>query len=588
MRCQYNEKNILQIEKHLDEDLLSMITITLKAHFQGARIDCQFKAQAGKQFCIFHDPVAYQTQMPRITRRFMQMVRKGQRVFVGYHLGYVSFRTEKPLKVAMPLSHFHGASLFEGDFESIELSGAVFHEDVYFRSTRERGGFMGQALFVKTEFHEMVTYESICFHQRPLFLEASFKGATFIGTNFLNGANFTRATFEWGADFTAIRSNGYMDFSYARLSRTSFEGALFCQEARFTGADFASANFEGATFEEKAFFDKAVFFIQCDFVKASFHEYADFSCCQFHEALFMNAQFAKEAVFNESVFGTVSFEQTSFDSVWFHEVIFAELCIMAAHFERLGNFDRTLFNRDTIEPSVLDWAEMSNPCLTVFDGATVGPNGEVRFVLPIEYEERNKVEKNLGIDHVSFRNAQVERFNFQNVEWSKIEGRRAIVEEALMGKPLFEYLTPQQVQEVYARLRANLEKALRYAEAGDFFVGEMEMRRLQLKGGRRFLPPLLNIPAWAVLNIYRLLAVYGESLVWPAYWAILTIFLFGLIRMLIQPTSGSQLGDYYMQSVMAFFQMRSEPGVDVFERLVSVPILGSLFIALRRKFERRP
>jgi uncharacterized protein YjbI with pentapeptide repeats len=588
MRCQYNEKNILQIEKHLDEDLLSTITITLKAHFQGAKIDCQFKAQAGKQFCIFHDPVAHQTQMPRITRRFKQMVKRGQRVFVGYHLGYVSLTAEKPLKVAMPLCHFHGESLFEGDFESIELSGAVFHKEVHFRSTREQGGFMGQALFFRTDFRESVTYESICFHQRPLFLGASFKAAYFIGTNFLNGANFGRTTFEWGADFTAMRSNGYMDFSYAMLSRTSFEGALFSQEARFTGADFACVDFEGATFEEKAYFGKALFYFQCNFTKTSFHEYADFSCCQFHEAIFRNAQFAKGAVFSESVFGTVSFEETSFDSVWFHEAIFAELCIMAAHFERLGSFDRTLFNRDTIEPSVLDWAKMSNPCLTWFDGATVGPNGEVRFIQPTEYNQRNKVERNLGIDHVSFRNAQVERFNFQNVEWSKLEGRRAIVEEALMGKPLFEYLTPQEVQEVYARLRANLEKALRYAEAGDFFVGEMEMRRLQLKGGRKLLPPLSNIPAWAVLNIYRLLALYGESLVWPVYWVILTIFLFGFVRMLIQPISGSQLGDFYMQSVMAFFQMRSEPGVDVVERLVSVPILGSLFIVLRRKFERRP
>ena len=40
--------------------------------------------------------------------------------------------------------------------------------------------------------------------------------------------------------------------------------------------------------------------------------------------------------------------------------------------------------------------------------------------------------------------------------------------------------------------------------------------------------------------------------------------------------------------VAAFFQLRSPDfWADVLERMVSIPILGSLFIALKRKFERK-
>jgi hypothetical protein len=48
------------------------------------------------------------------------------------------------------------------------------------------------------------------------------------------------------------------------------------------------------------------------------------------------------------------------------------------------------------------------------------------------------------------------------------------------------------------------------------------------------------------------------------------------------------LFDGFVDSFAAFFQFpRSESNIDTIERIVSIPILGVAFLALRRKFERK-
>ena len=72
-----------------------------------------------------------------------------------------------------------------------------------------------------------------------------------------------------------------------------------------------------------------------------------------------------------------------------------------------------------------------------------------------------------------------------------------------------------------------------------------------------------------VLGLAGLRLVVGE----PSEWR------------LCQPLS---VEESLVRSLASFFQLRSTTlWTDILERLVSIPILGVLFIALRRKLERR-
>jgi uncharacterized protein YjbI with pentapeptide repeats len=375
-----------------------------------------------------------------------------------------------------------------------------------------------------------------------VFIRATFNGsAWFPGVTFSEGTNFYNTTF-----------NKYASFLGAGFGRgAEFEQVIFNEDAVFLGTRFIGiARFRSAEFNGTA-----------DFVGAEFHTDAEFG----------------EATFSRNVY--------------FQGALFMGSLFMRARFEGLAVFDRTVFQRDTTRSSNL--AQLvdreTNPEIPVtrFDGAIVGQNAEVRFIQPREQKEGKM--RNFAIDRVSFLNVDLERFNFQDVEWGTYEGRRVVIEEVLMGKPPFEDVTPEKVRQIYARIRTNQEKALRYAEAGDFFVGEMEVRRkaLEDRGSRVW-------PERFALWVFKWLSYYGESIFRPSSAALTAIvFFMGLRLVLNEPseicvTEPVSWQESTWRSLAAFFQLRSSNlWTDIAERLISIPILGTLFIALKRRLERR-
>lgn len=182
------------------------------------------------------------------------------------------------------------------------------------------------------------------------------------------------------------------------------------------------------------------------------------------------------------------------------------------------------------------------------------------------------------------------------------------------------------IAQLYRRLRDNYEVNKRYAEAGDFFIGEMEILRQyrtvhtredkttspQTPGQTVEKRPLSDPYRVLLLEPYRFLAVYGGSIKRPAVFALLIVLALTLVRpplpsMLLSalpfpqspvvaadanlPTNATAIinatWNAFQESVFAFFQLRAEETIDLFERLLSIPILGLLFIAIRRKLERR-
>jgi hypothetical protein len=75
-----------------------------------------------------------------------------------------------------------------------------------------------------------------------------------------------------------------------------------------------------------------------------------------------------------------------------------------------------------------------------------------------------------------------------------------------------------KVERLYRHLKQNYESQRDYGRAGDFYYGEMEMKRRQLN-------PLGQIPFW----IYRILSGYGESYPRALFWLVVMWLLFAVL-----------------------------------------------------------
>lgn len=150
-----------------------------------------------------------------------------------------------------------------------------------------------------------------------------------------------------------------------------------------------------------------------------------------------------------------------------------------------------------------------------------------------------------------------------------------------------------------------------YEEAGQFFVKEMELRRNYFEDPKDNYKTKLK-PAchryFSLLSFYSHLCKYGESIKRPAIAAGIILFsaLFyhwnvpdittlkdtmplGDIDYIeyIETNPSFRLMVTFERTLSAFFQLESNKLVDYLVRIAAIPVLGTIFIVLRRRFERR-
>jgi hypothetical protein len=91
------------------------------------------------------------------------------------------------------------------------------------------------------------------------------------------------------------------------------------------------------------------------------------------------------------------------------------------------------------------------------------------------------------------------------------------------------------------------------------------------------------------LAIYKYLSLYGESYVLASLWIFITVLLFTFLRAHLPSQGGQSTGllDNLARSIFALFQLRGEETIDNIERIIGAILAGNLFIALRRRLERR-
>lgn len=198
-----------------------------------------------------------------------------------------------------------------------------------------------------------------------------------------------------------------------------FSEAKFANKANFSETEFRDeADFSRAEFIEKAYFNETQFCNSAYFSEAKFSSKVDLSWAEFgNGAYFSQAQFNDEINFYMCVFkGDARFVSTEFNN------------------ESFINFEYTKFNKPK----------------------------DVWF-------------HNIDLGNVSFINTDVYEVDFSNEIGRKKKDMLVVVDESRIGKD--EFTTYGAVAQLYRRLRRNYETNYRFAEAGDFFIGEMEMRR---------------------------------------------------------------------------------------------------------------
>ncbi len=494
--------------------------------------------------------------------------------------------------------------------KAVAFDYATFLGEARFRNVQ----FLGEARFIGTRFLDLAVFDVVRFDGSSVFFAgarfqnmAGFSAARFKGRTIFNGAkfrgseqNFEYATFHDEARFSATKFRGFTRFNFAK----------FLNEAVFAGSEF----------EDHAIFKKVEFYGKVDFWGTKFRgkeNTADFSSAEFKsEVDFSGAKLEGLAVFQSAEFQS----NADFSAV--------EFC---------GGVDFHLLNANEKSHVVfLGTFFLKNAS---FFGATVKGRIDFHSANSADQQLRFVDFRGCGINQaqkVTFRNMSLEKIllletdiskevSFVNVVWyskskffglgsSKIFGwlpqflgssptRTAVYDEVCLDpenpsavqQELFNH---ELVARLYRQLQANYIENYNYTEAGDFYIGEQEMlRKSKGRWGQFF----------STNCLYKVLSYYGESVVLPVFWLLVTLCGFSLWILFETSYDWAWGGQFLLfttdfwnaffrnLSFVAFNQRAtlekfSEPyqwALIAIEQIIVASLITLFILALRRKFRRK-
>ncbi len=374
-----------------------------------------------------------------------------------------------------------------------------------------------------------------------------------------------------------ITEVGYVDFSQCEFHQNidfllvkfpqyaNFRGAKFYQGAYFVRAEFQNVNFVGAEFQN-AYFNNAKFYQNANFNSSVFHQDADFSRTKSYQNVeFMWTKF-QNAKFYRAEFQNVNFTNVKIKYANFSHAIFEGIAVFKNGDDELNSKDKS--QTDSI--LLFHLVTFKNPQNVTF----------IHFPLSSLSFLMTDVSNILIIcDPIEIRKKGILSERLLRVAENK-ENR---INNEFVGKAI-QALTPHLSKETvlaeYRNIRKSFENNRTFAEASELFIREMRMLRKDLS-------ILEKIAHW----FYDGLSRYGESFLRPSALLIGSIFTIPIVENYL-------LGHYpfedYLSNVEAtarlFFQLPTERnygGLEVLIRLFSITLLGNIFIAFRRRLERK-
>ena len=392
----------------------------------------------------------------------------------------------------------------------------------------------------EANFEGRVLKKHVSFAHATFTREARFRDTVFMGM-----VSFGEAKFDADALFLGARFGGTASFGSAEFSRA----------ADFVNAEMAGdVDFWGTRFRREALFASARFHRKADFWGATFEDEADFSNTALEgETHFRDAEFAKRSDFSASLIsGNLYFIHTSFrGSDGRAASVFRSLVIESVPGVRFEGVDLSKVSFLRTDVSQLQfvackWARMVDPLLLwPFPFAPPRPLTHSRSAIWDEVE---------------------------------LDERRRQGEDISAELPL--------VADQYRQLRINLEARRQEVAAGDFYIGQMEMRRRD----HRDFDPIYR----GLLGFYRLVAMYGQS-----YWRPFVIYafilapLFALAYWVLGEKVAYADGLFVGLTAGALLQGLVPTGIESWDLMVlylnmlaDIALLGLILLALGRRFRR--
>jgi hypothetical protein len=234
--------------------------------------------------------------------------------------------------------------------------------------------------------------------------------------------------------------------------------------------------------------------------------------------------------------------------------------------------------------------------------------------------------ENINLKLFALVKTNVQDINFFNCDWPKFEKRYAIFDENYFYEKEAnntDYLAKAslvEIEQLYLRLQKNFEDNKLYAEAGDFYIGAMEMRRKQLAGDKTKAWRWLRQNIFSLISWYRYFSFFGERYLRTAIWMLIILFLFPFLFLItgfeypttIEMSMHYEHIDYDLNQGLDFFKIiknyskaiavsfyaltfqRNVPFrlsivgqiISITESTISAILLTLFLLALKRRFRR--
>jgi uncharacterized protein YjbI with pentapeptide repeats len=535
---------------------------------------CLEEAEKDSSFCVFHNKTKtqwtkedYQKFKKKVEERIDDQKRgsiKKPLECIGYH-----FPMNINFKELVDFDTYN----FPIYFSEAEFDGQVDFSRCTFNNTFSLGGatFRRDALFRNIHFNDIFYPRNTKFHGNVNFRWTTFVDADFHDTIFNDKVNFRHSVFvgKKGTRFLDVKFNDKVNFE-----DTVFSGLTF-----FDGANFLQAT----DFEDTVFYGFTLF-KGANFLQAKFSENTKFNgITKFRYVTFEKGE---KISFDKRNLTNVSFKNSDITRIKFNEsVVWCEKPKQGKKVNRYKIWDERKLEEDTLKP-LSKWE-----------------NVEVNFD---KQEFRNflgqkGVSDASNLDFVDIDD-RTKKIVLNKWEVDKVRGyikrchdndkSTIVVAEGYVKEG-----TLESVKAIYRNLRENCEYWLRYDEASQFFIREMELKRNYREHNGLLIketnPLRKNL---SLTGLYYYLSKYGESLKRPTVMAIIVV-LASTMYWLTQSDSLSNLsltieglaplGQSFERSVLAFFQLKSEAWQDYLVRILGGLSLGLMAITLRRKFERK-
>jgi uncharacterized protein YjbI with pentapeptide repeats len=465
-------------------------------------------------------------------------------------------------------------------------------------ATPSRTGLIKDSQFNKRDFSEPENFTECCFEKPADFSEATFHAAAnFHRVNFSHGANFKGAVFEQGASFTDCTFawarfslsqfwyqawfwkslfKGEVDFSHATIRKGQTPHKRITDNGR---ANFSWCRFEGDTnlsqlwIEGPAFFWGTRFLTKANLYALRFEAGAHFEgtpwrvCVSRQEIPECFDELLKIGVLHP-------------DAEWIGPRTMYANFIGVQTAEQLVSKLNQHLPPDAIERVRRLWMDLAQPMfsnqLVNFSGMSAADASSVRF-------------SGVNLSRAMLADSAIAAAQFDDVEWDTRKmfathrRRSAIWDEGAAREP-------QQFAAVgrfYHDVRVSYERKNQSELAGDFYYGEIEMRRRSQPWFIRS----ISLAAW-----FKYLSGYGENYVLSLIW--LAVFVL-LLCPGLYVAAGFARGDpvrslLHSLEVVTFLKEPNQATPEIvavrviegFERVLVALQLGLFLLGIKRKFMR--